>query len=175
MPAVLQVAIAVPLAQAFDYLPPLGFDAAQIAPGCRVAVPFGRLQRVGVVIGHAQNSTIDLGKLKRATQLLDTQPLITSELSASLAWAARYYQHPLGEVLESALPVGLRQAKSLPMSGERALIRTPPDAVSPGLPRAGSRATKLLELLQPGPLTFAEIDIQLPNWRGAASNLRKRV
>jgi primosomal protein N' (replication factor Y) len=173
MPAILRVAIPVPLAQVFDYLPPAGMDAGTIAPGCRVAVPFGRSQRVGVVIGSMPETAIETRKLKRATALLDASPLISPELSASLAWAARYYQHPLGEVLESALPVGLRRAKSLPPSGARALIRLalPADAAAP---RVGSRAAALFDLLARGPLTFAELDSQLPGWRGAAASLRKR-
>jgi primosomal protein N' (replication factor Y) len=174
MSTVLRVAIAVPLAQVFDYLPPPGIDAAAIAAGCRIAVPFGRLQRVGVVIGHSENSAVDKRKLKHATQLLDAQPLITQELSASLAWASRYYQHPLGEVLESALPVGLRQAKPLPVSGERALLRLDRTDPQHSLPRSGSRAAKLLALLEDGPRTFAELEIELPGWRSGAANLRKR-
>lgn len=41
-PACLQVAVDLPLAVLFDYYPPVGLDAAAIAPGTRVLVPFGR-------------------------------------------------------------------------------------------------------------------------------------
>ncbi|MGH8121197.1 MAG: primosomal protein N', partial [Rudaea sp.] len=174
MPAVLRIAVPVPLAQVFDYLAPDGIEAGAITPGCRVAVPFGRSQRVGVVIGSATDSAIDVRRLKRATKLLDAQPLISTELCASLAWAARYYQHPLGEVLESALPVGLRQAKSLPSCAARALIRNATIDVQDVALRSGSRVAALFDLLARGPLTFAELDIQLPDWRGAAARLRKR-
>ncbi len=174
MPAVLRVAVPVPLAQVFDYLAPDGIEAGAIAPGCRVAVPFGGSQRVGVVVGSATDSAVDARRLKRATKLLDAQPLISSELCASLAWAARYYQHPLGEVLESALPVGLRQVKPLPSSAAPALIRnTAIDAEGATL-RAGSNVAALFDLLARGPLTFAELDTRLAGWRAAAARLRKR-
>jgi primosomal protein N' (replication factor Y) len=174
MPAVLRVAVPVPLAQEFDYLPPAGIDARAVAPGCRVVVRFGRAECVGVVLGHAAESTIAPGKLKRASCLLDTQPLITAELSASLAWASRYYQHPLGEVLETALPVGLRRAKPLPESGEPAVLRSEPVAADAVLPRKGSRPAALFELLADGPMACAELDQRLPGWRRAATNLRQR-
>ena len=174
MPAVLQIAIAVPLAQGFDYLPPAGIDATTIMPGTRVAVPFAGRTRVGVVVGHADDSAIDARKLKRALRVLDETPPIPAELSATLAWAARYYQHPLGEVFETALPVGLRTAKPVPVApGARALLRVG-GAPTDDLPRTGSRAALLFDLLAAGPLAFAELDARLPGWRSAAANLRKR-
>jgi primosomal protein N' (replication factor Y) len=176
MAAVLQVAIPVPLAQGFDYLPPPGTDAAAIAAGTRLAVPFAGKTRVGVVVGHAQDSAVDASRLKPALRVLDDTPLISTELSATLAWAARYYQHPLGEVFETALPVGLRAPKPLPgvAPGERALVRAEGAASATDLPRTGSRAAMLFELLGGGPRGYAELDTQLPGWRSAAANLRKR-
>jgi len=175
MPAVLQLAIPVPLAQSFDYLPPAGVDAAAIAIGARLAVPFAGKTRVGVVIGHADDSAVDARKLKRALRVLDETPWISPELSTTLAWASRYYQHPLGEVLETALPVGLRTSKPIPIAaGERALCRVSGTATAETPPRAGSRAAALFDLLAAGPRSYAELDAQLPGWRSAATNLRKR-
>src|SRR5689334_12738100 len=121
MPAVLRVAVPVPLPQLFDYLPPPGIDLQSIAPGARLAVPFGRGQRIGIVIDRLSKSELSTSRLKTASALLDPQPLITSELLASLEWVARYYQHPLGEVLDTALPAGLRRIRALPREGEPAL------------------------------------------------------
>ena len=171
MSDVLRITIPVPLAQAFDYLPPAGVDARTIVAGCRVAVPFGSGERVGVVIGHLQDSELEPRRLKRVREVLDPEPLITTELCASLTWAARYYQHPLGEVFETALPSGLRRAKALPSAGVRALARTESAAAAP---RAGSRAAALYALLADGPRTYAELDANLPAWRSAAATLRGR-
>src|SRR6185295_3216511 len=46
---------------------------------------------------------------KRALRLLDAEPVLDPELFALLEWAAAYYQHPVGQVLLSALPVPLRR------------------------------------------------------------------
>ena len=174
MPIVLRIALPVPLAQVFDYLPPPGLAAAEIVAGCRVSVPFGNGERVGVVVGHDDRSEIDPARLKRVREVLDRTPLISAELCATLTWASRYYQHPLGEVLETALPVGMRRKTALPREGEPALARSPgADAVSP--PRAGSRAALLFALLGGGPRAFADLDAELPGWRAAAATLRKRA
>ena len=47
---ILKVAVSVPLSRAFDYLPRAGSPIPE--PGCRVQIPFGTRQRVGVVVGH---------------------------------------------------------------------------------------------------------------------------
>ncbi|MDA3914018.1 hypothetical protein, partial [Oleiagrimonas sp.] len=46
MPAIVRIALPVPLPRLFDYLPPEGPVAEA---GARVLVPFGRGKRVGIV------------------------------------------------------------------------------------------------------------------------------
>ncbi|HEY2395448.1 MAG TPA: primosomal protein N' [Rudaea sp.] len=169
MTVILRVAVPVPLLQLFDYLPPV--DADTLPVGCRVAVPFGRGRRVGIVVEVAADSELPRARLRAALGVLDRQPLLTPELLDTLRWTARYYQHPLGEVLQTALPTGLRRAREAAHAGERALALTGADAVPP---RAGSRAAQLLELLRAGPLTGVRLDVLLPGWRSAAANLKRR-
>nr|ELX6276336.1 hypothetical protein [Cronobacter sakazakii] len=52
---VARVALPVPLARTFDYRLP---DAMTAAAGCRVRVPFGRQQRVGVVVAVGDESEL---------------------------------------------------------------------------------------------------------------------
>jgi len=104
--------VPVPLPQLFDYLPPRGMRVVDIAPGSRVAVPFGRGKRVGIVVDNTAESEIDSSRLKAASALLDPEPIIGAELLATLQWVSRYYLHPLGEVLDTALPVGLRRIQA---------------------------------------------------------------
>ncbi len=170
MPVILRVAVPVPLLQVFDYLPPAGAAGLPVA-GCRIAVPFGSGRRVGIVVEVAQDSELAPARLKAALGVLDRQPLLTPELLDTLRWTARYYQHPLGEVLQTALPTGLRRARQAADGGERALVLTGADAAPP---RAGSRAARLLELLRSGPLTAARLDALVPGWRSAATNLKRR-
>jgi primosomal protein N' (replication factor Y) len=174
MPAVLRIAVPVPLMRVFDYLPPRQAAATSFQPGCRVAVPFGHSRRVGILVEVVSESQLPAERLKSALEILDPRPLLTAELLDTLRWTARYYQHPLGEVLQTALPVGLRRARLAPPEGERAWALAAPDAAPGTPPRAGSRAAQMLELLAAGPRTAAQLDALLPGWRSAATNLRRR-
>jgi len=113
-----RVAVPVPLADVFDYLPPAG--APPPPPGSRVRVPFGRGERVGVVVDHVQTSPLAPAKLKPIREVLDDNPLLDAELMQSLRWAADYYHHPVGEVLSHALPALLRAGRALDEPPERA-------------------------------------------------------
>jgi primosomal protein N' (replication factor Y) len=172
MPDVLRVAVPVPLPQLFDYRAPPG----GVAPGCRVLVPFGRGRCVGIVVGHADTSEVPAARLKAVSAVLDEQPLLGAELLATLQWASRYYQHPLGAVLETALPVGMRQAKPLPFEGERALALSAAGLAVVADPplRRGTRVRALFERLAAGPVAYALLDETLPGWRDSASALRQR-
>ncbi|TQQ86073.1 primosomal protein N' [Cronobacter sakazakii] len=105
---VARVALPVPLARTFDYRLP---DAMTAAAGCRVRVPFGRQQRVGVVVAVGNESELPLDELKSVVEVLDSESLYPPVLWRMLLWAADYYHHPIGEVLFHALPVLLRQGK----------------------------------------------------------------
>ncbi|UXI70634.1 primosomal protein N' [Tahibacter amnicola] len=170
---ILKVAVPVPLPQVFDYRAPRGTG---VRPGCRVEVPFGRDRRVGVVVGHASESDVPPGKLKPVTAVLDETPLVNGEWLATLQWASRYYQCALGIALETALPVGLRQAKPLPFEGYRALALSAHgrQMVSDPPLRRGSRVRSLFERLAEGPVTYAALDTDLPGWRDSATALRHR-
>ncbi len=179
MPIILRVAVPAPLHQLFDYLPPpdLTMPSAALAVGARVLVPFGRTERVGVVVEVTSQSTVPQQRLKAARRLLDPLPLLNSELLQSLQRAAHYYQHPLGEVLETALPVALRSAKPLPKNpNETALILLPDGSAqyNSGRMRQGARTTALAALLIDGPYHANELDMLFPNWRVAARSLRQR-
>ncbi len=173
MSGILRVAVPVPLPRLFDYLPPDGMDARDILPGSRVSLPFGRSERVGIVIATPDRSEVPVERLKAASALLDPQPLITAELLSTLQWLSRYYLHPLGEVVETALPAGLRSARALPPNGEPGLAL----AASRGTlvaPRQGSSVAELLALLAAGPLPARTLDRLMPGWRRPATNLRRR-
>ena len=170
--SVLRVAVPVPLLQIFDYLPPPGSAGDLPSPGCRIAVPFGRGRRIGILVDVADHSELPRDRLKPALAVLDAQPLLTAELLDTLRWTARYYQHPLGEVLQAALPVSLRHGAEAAAGGERALALTAGATAAP--PRPGTRTARLFELLGAGPLIAARLDAELPGWRSAAASLKRR-
>lgn len=172
MSGIVQVAVPVPLAQLFDYLPPANVRACEIAPGTRILVPFGRSKRVGIVIDNAAESALATTRLKQAIAVLDTAPVLNAELLHTLRWMSQYYLHPLGEVLETALPAGLRRERAPPQIGEAALVLNA--GIDHSAVRAGSNSAELVALLAKGPLAHSALDAQMPNWRGAAANLRRR-
>ncbi|MGN6520179.1 MAG: primosomal protein N' [Dokdonella sp.] len=156
MTSILRVALPVPLHTLFDYR-----EGATVAPvGSRVCVPFGRRERVGIVAERVDASTLDDARLKVAGDVLDEEPLLGGELLATLRWAARYYQHPLGEVLFAALPTSLRSARALPAAGIAAAELTPAgrDALAGGVARRGTRVAALLEALAAGALATVRLD-----------------
>lgn len=111
----IRVALPVPLRQHFDYDYP--FDTP-IAVGCRVQVPFGNRQLVGIVwqldppdAHHANNPAAK--PLKPVLTCLDQTPILAEELRELLSFAASYYHHPLGDVLMSALPALLREGRPM--------------------------------------------------------------
>ena len=110
-PRLVRVAVAVPLADAFDYLWPTAGDLPPA--GSRVRVPFGRRERIGVVLDHPSTTALSAEKLKSIREALDREPLIGAELMQTLRWAADYYHHPIGEVLNHALPSVLREGRAL--------------------------------------------------------------
>ena len=168
MPSVLRVALPVPLPTLFDYLPPASGEAAV---GSRVLVPFGRGKAVGVVIEVDVPTNVGSARLKRVLKVLDEAPLLDAELMQTLAWAADYWLGAPGEAYANALPLLLREDKPLPETGEPIwrLTIAGESARDAGSRRGSSRA--LLQALNEGPMSAAELDISLADWRAAARRL----
>ena len=108
-PQIVRVAVPVPLWGLFDYLP-LG-DAPIPAPGSRVVVPFGGRKLVGLVVACTDDTEVPQEKLQPLLEVPDGgEPVVSEELLDLLRWCARYYRHPVGEVLCHALPPALRRS-----------------------------------------------------------------
>ncbi|QLD34249.1 primosomal protein N' [Mannheimia varigena] len=103
------MALNVPLHRYFDYLLP---DELNVCKGSRVVVPFGRQTKIGIAVDFPQESDVPSDKLKPITAVLDLESIFDDEMWQFLTWAARYYHAPVGEVLNSALPVKLRNGDS---------------------------------------------------------------
>lgn len=88
-------------------------DYARAQVGARVAVPFGPRNLIGVIM---EKLALDAPsnpkfKLKPIQVLLDDDAILDGKVLTLLTWAAQYYQFPIGEVVQSALPTLLRQGK----------------------------------------------------------------
>ena len=112
-PTAIQVAVPVPLRQLFDYLPGKG---PLPEPGSRCEVDFAGRKLVAVVLG--QTRAEPGRRLKPVRQLLDETPLLDDDLLRLCRRAASYYHHPIGEVIQTALPALLRQGQPAEISGE---------------------------------------------------------
>ena len=148
---IFKVAIASPLFQLFDYLPPLGVDIDNVQLGSRVIVPFGfgNYKKVAFLVEIAETSDWDLDKLKRVDKIIDQQSLLSAHDLTLLHWVSRYYHHPIGEVISMAFPVALRNGKAAVIATEQfyALTETGKNTNSQSLQRAPKQKA-LLEKFQ---------------------------
>lgn len=168
MPAVLRVALPVPLPTLFDYLPPA---AGTACVGSRVLVPFGRGRLVGVVVAIEAQAAVAGNRLKQVLRLLDDAALLDAELMRTLAWAAEYWLGAPGEAYANALPLALREARPLPPTGDEywSLTDAGRSAHDAGSRRGGSKV--LLDALAAGALSAQELGERQPGWRDAARRL----
>ena len=118
---IISVAVPVPLRQCFDFLVPITTSETQIKPcvGARVKVPFGPRKLIGVIQAVKSDSDFPESKLKAAIEILDESSLFDESLWGSLLWLSRYYLAPIGEVMDAALPVTLRQGGALTPSSKK--------------------------------------------------------
>ncbi len=133
---VVSVAVAAPLYRFFDYRLPASMRAVE---GCRVLVPFGRGRRIGFIVPRPAGVAPYRQGLKAVIEVVDDSPLFDSVMLELLAWAADYYQHPLGEVLESALPGRLRRRLAEPAPVRSYRLCSPLDNVLDALPHKATR------------------------------------
>jgi len=119
------IAVAVPAP-----LPLLYYVCDQpVARGARVLVPLGKRKVVGVAWNAA--SAAPTGRnLRSVLQVLDQQPMFTPDLLELAEFASGYYHYPLGEVLQTMLPMRLRDPDPF----------VPPHAVMFALTEAGCKA-----------------------------------
>ncbi|MGQ9922079.1 MAG: replication restart helicase PriA [Desulfobacca sp.] len=167
--ALVEVAVPLPLDQSLTYRLPREL-AGQARLGQAVLVPVGRRRLVGYLLGAA--AEIPAVRLKEVLAILDPVPRFDAALLAFYSWLAQYYHHPLGEVLQTAipdLPSGRQPAQ------ERWLALAPgvDPAKLPG--RAGTKAQAILELLAAqGSLPLAELAQQLPRPQDAVRRLAQQ-
>lgn len=152
------VCVPVPLYTQFDYLVPAG-SAARLRRGCRVRVPFGRRELVGIVVRAPHEGSGGTTKLRPLREVLDEQPLLPAELLALCEWAAGYYHHPLGEVLAAALPGRLRHGEPAELIEPPAYALTPAGvAALADLPERHRAQRALLEALRDGARLRSALD-----------------
>ncbi|MBR7889962.1 primosomal protein N' [Marinomonas sp. A79] len=122
----IKVALPVPMRTLFDYKVPKAIALRhELKPGMRVKVPFGKSTRLGVIVALTNHSDWDPEQVKPLTAMHDERPVITQELMELCEWAARYYHHPIGDVIFHALPVLLRKGENAEFRTENWWLTTP--------------------------------------------------
>ncbi len=181
--AFVEVALPVPIRKVFTYRVPDGL-VGKLSPGSRVAVSFNRRKLPGFIVGSRTTMPEGVKRALPVAGLLEIEPVFTPELLRFLEQAAKYYMHPLGEVLRAAapaLPTGaMRQlrddgflAAEEHLPGQRVARRTTWKITATGKDssdvRLGTRQREVMERIGRGQSVF------LDELRGMLANPRAVV
>jgi len=101
---------------------------------------------IGLIVDTPEQSDLPLAKLKPVHEILDDEPVLDSTLFELGLWAARYYQHPVGDALSQLLPVLLRQGRPTDFA-HATLWRAAADADCDRLSSSAHRQRELLQIL----------------------------
>lgn len=153
---IIRLALPVPLRRLFDYI---GEEGREYPAGARVRAPFGNRELIGIVIEQSEKSEQELGKLKVAGQLLDEEGLIPQEIRELIDFCSRYYQCPIGEAYNTALPKLIRngEAISLPQQEYLQLSQEGLGLPPGGLAKARKQAALLAALREEGKLDKTDL------------------
>ena len=125
---IVRVGFDVPIDTLFDYR----CDTASASDvGVRVQAPLGKREAIGVVLEVTDSSPVASTRLKSITRFLRDAPAFSSADLRLMRFSAEYYQHPIGSVVMSTLPVRLRQLRQKPAkapSTQRYFALTPAGA-----------------------------------------------
>ncbi|HEY0490770.1 MAG TPA: primosomal protein N' [Telluria sp.] len=104
---ILRVSLDTPLDSCFDYRWPCAPGSEPLV-GQLALVSFGRREVVGLIVGVGQDTEVPAEKLKDAIAVRSQLSPLPAQWLALAAFAADYYQRPLGEVALPGLPKNLR-------------------------------------------------------------------
>ena len=106
-PAYLELVFDLPSNQVFTYAPdPKG----QGCIGKRAAVPFGKREMIGYIIGERTSPPegVDPDRIKPARRIVDKEPIFASRDIKLAEWIAGYYFCSTGQALAAMIPSGRR-------------------------------------------------------------------
>lgn len=119
--SIYSIAVFAPLPGSFDYT----IDNETVPIGARVQVPFGRSQRIGVVLAKNDPDKEYSHSIKPVLAVIDDESLIPADLLTLSQRIANYYHHPIGEVLATALPNRLKAGQLAQLSVQSGWQLTP--------------------------------------------------
>ncbi len=99
------VALARPLQEPLTYAVPVGLD---VRVGHVVLVPLGTRGETGYVVDCVAECDLPADRVRAVRRVLDPEPAFDERQLAFFRWIAKYYLAPLGMVVATALPSGLK-------------------------------------------------------------------
>ena len=108
-----EVALPLPIDQTYTYIIPDEM-VADIQIGVRVLVPFGPRKLTGYVVDFNKISFIK--DIKPIEDILDEEPIFSSEQIGLAQWISEYYICPLGKVLKAMVPTGMSLESKIMLS-----------------------------------------------------------
>ncbi|RDE51358.1 MAG: primosomal protein N' [Candidatus Accumulibacter meliphilus] len=111
LPQIARVALDVPLRRLFDYRVADGEPLSAGDIGYRVRVPFGRHEKIGILVELPAASDFPLEQLKLLGEVFRDLPPLPADWFRLSEFCADYYHVALGQVMLSTLPAGLRALK----------------------------------------------------------------
>ena len=149
--------------------------SAQMVPGARVMVPFGRRSVPGYVLGPSsrddlEQSGFDISRLKGIQKRIDLferrgqegaqEPLLTDELIGLARWMSRRYACSVGAVLGAMLPAGVKSG-SMAARLRMAALRVPAARAMEEAEKIRRRAPKQAALIEE--LIAANVALPVPD------------
>jgi primosomal protein N' (replication factor Y) len=123
---ILHIALDTPLTSCFDYRWPCAPGAEPLV-GQLALVSFGRREVVGLIVAIKHDTEVPADKLKDALAVRAQLAPLSPQWIALAAFAADYYQRPLGEVALPGLPKNLRVLTTVALDRAlKKLAKNPP-------------------------------------------------
>lgn len=149
--------------------------AGLLEPGRRVQVPFGRGNRLvtGYCVG-VENRDVGPRQLKAIAEVVDQRTLLSPAMLRLTRWMAEHYLCEWGQVLEAALPAGVRAQAGTRTATFLKITETGRAALAHE--KLGKKQKELLEILASvdGPLAPNELVSRAHCTLAPLATLRKR-
>ena len=161
------------VAKPFTYLIPEGM---KLMPGQRVAVPFGHMEKEGVVTALTGETDISPERLRMVLRPLEEYAAIPPELMELAREIAADNHCPLAETLRLMLPAQMRGGRVRPRTEKTARLAVTREAAETAIAsnKRGKKRNELLRLLQDGNArTVKELEEAVPDPRDALKKLQQ--
>jgi len=145
------VILPVPIPRMFTYRVPLELNE-EIEIGSRVIVQFGNRKILTGIVGNIHDKPPEKYEAKYILEILDSAPVMFQQQIDIMQWIADYYMCTIGEVLNVALPSGLKLS-----SESRIQLHPHFDYYESDITFSESEATVIESLQKNDSLTYSDV------------------